>query len=165
MQRHESQRGYFAYALHEQMATNPDIWLVTGDLGYGMLDAIRTDYPERFINTGAAEQTMMGIGVGLAMRGKIPFVYSITPFLLARPYETIRNYVDREQVPVRLVGGGRGDDYKHDGFSHDASDDTKMLSNFRNIVGLWPNTKEEVPNLLKVMVECDRPWYLNLRRS
>lgn len=164
MNRHESQRGYFAYALHEQMAKDSKIWLITGDLGYGMLDGIREDYPDRFLNVGAAEQTMLGVAAGLALMGDKPFVYSITPFLLYRGYETIRNYIDHEQIPVRLVGSGRGRDYEHDGFSHWAEDDREMICNSENICGIWPQDKETIPDIVEMMVRDNRPWYLNLRR-
>src|SRR3989304_5093505 len=100
-------RRCFVDVLHTKMAVNNDIWVVTGDLGYKMWDEIRRDYNNRFINVGSAEQVMVGVGIGLALEGKIPFVYSITPFLLYRPFETIRNYVNREEVPVKLVGSGR----------------------------------------------------------
>jgi transketolase len=60
--------------------------LLTGDLGYGLWDRIKIDYPDRFINTLSSEQLMLGIACGLAMEGKIPVVYSITPFVL---YQTI----------------------------------------------------------------------------
>ena len=162
--RHNSIRGEFAYQLYRQMEKRNDIWVVTGDLGYAMLDRIKEDFPDRFINTGAAEQTMMGIAVGLAREKQIPFVYSITPFLLCRPYETIRNYVDHEKIPVRLVGSGRDDDYKHDGFSHHAFDDKQILGNFPNIHGLWPSTKEEIEANVDVMLRYNRPWYINLKR-
>jgi len=64
------------------------------------VDKIREDYPQRFLNTGAIRQAMMGIAVGLALEGKIPFVYTNLPFLLYRPFETLRNYVDHERIPV-----------------------------------------------------------------
>ena len=106
LERHDSMRGWFAYEMYNQMVQNPDIYVVTEDLGYAMFDRIKRDFPERFINVGAAEQTMMGVAVGLAMEGKIPVVYSITPFLLYRPFETIRNYIQNEEIPVIMVGGG-----------------------------------------------------------
>ena len=90
-------RGWFAYYLHKQMSKNNKIWIITGDLGYKMWDQIRIDFPDRFINTGAAEQAMMGIACGLALEGKIPIVYSISTFLLYRPFETIRNYINQEK--------------------------------------------------------------------
>ena len=85
-------RKHFASLLHEEMSKNKDIYLITGDLGYGLWDKIRDDYPDRFFNVGSSEMAMMGMGIGLAMEGKIPFVYSITPFAIYRPFEMIRNY-------------------------------------------------------------------------
>lgn len=161
---HQSIRGFFAYELHKQMKENKNIWVVTGDLGYGMFDKIKKDYPNRFINTGAAEQSMLGIVIGLALEGKIPFVYSITPFLIYRPFETIRNYIDHERIPVRLVGSGRDKDYFKDGFSHWAEENKKVMRIFKNINSVWPKTKEEIPGLVKRMVEENVPWYINLKR-
>lgn len=168
---HESQRGYFAYELYRYMEKDPDIWVITADLGYGMFDYIRRDFPERFLNVGAAEQTMMGVGVGLALEGKKPFVYSITPFLVYRPFETIRNYIDHEKIPVRLVGSGRDKDYEHDGFSH-WSEEVSVLFQplalpypvFENITALWPQTKEEIPGMVRQMVEVNRPLFISLSR-
>lgn len=162
--RHESIRGYFAYELYSQMQSNSDIWVVTGDLGYKMLDFIKADFPERFVNVGAAEQTLMGVGVGLAMEGKIPFVYSITPFLLFRAAETIRNYVNHEQIPVKLIGSGFESDYTHDGPSHHNYDDKQLMEIFSNIQPSWPQTKEEVRGVVDWAVTNGQPTYINLRR-
>ena len=80
--KHDSIRGWFAAALHDEMEKNDKIWCLTGDLGYGMLDKIRDDFPKRFVNVGASEQLLLGAGVGLALSGQIPFCYSITTFLV-----------------------------------------------------------------------------------
>lgn len=161
--KHESIRGYFAFELYKQMQKNPDIWCVTGDLGYKMLDFIRADFPDRFVNVGAAEQTLLGVGVGLAMEGKIPFCYSITPFLLFRGAETIRNYINHEQIPVKLIGSGFENDYEHDGFSHHNYDDKDLLKLWPNIEVFWPQ-KEEIEPLVEYAVNSLRPTYINLRR-
>jgi transketolase len=162
--RHDSIRGWFAFELYNQMAQNERIWVLAGDLGYRMMDRIRADFPERFTNCGAAEQAMMGIAVGLAQEGKIPFVYSITPFLLFRPFETIRNYVNHEKAPVRLVGSGTGHDYAHDGYSHWPEEEHDLMKMLTNIEPLWPQSKDEIPSFVERMVKEDKPWYLNLRR-
>lgn len=157
-------RQVFFKALHDQMAKNEDIFFITGDLGYFLADSIRLDFGNRFINTGAAEQTMMGVAVGLALEGKIPFVYSITPFLLYRPFETIRNYINHEKIPVKLIGSGRDDDYKHDGFSHHAFDDIKVMGCLPDIECIWPLDKESIPIFLDTMIKTPRPYYINLKR-
>ena len=100
-------RRTFASLLHQEMEHNQDIHLITGDLGYGLWDSIRDTYPDRFHNVGSSEMVMMGMAIGLAMEGKIPFVYSITPFAIYRPFEMIRNYLDHEKMPVNSIGGGR----------------------------------------------------------
>jgi transketolase len=74
----------FAQLLFNEMANNKDIYLITGDLGYGLWDQVRDTYPDRFYNVGSSEMAMLGMGIGLAMEDKIPFVYSITPFAIYR---------------------------------------------------------------------------------
>ncbi len=157
-------RRIFADTLHAKMRKNQKIWVVTGDLGYKMWDPIRKDYPRRFINVGAAEQLMVGAGVGLALEGKIPFVYSITTFLLYRPFETIRNYIHSEKIPVKLVGAGRDYDYIHDGISHWAPEDKAVMKLCKNIRSRWPETPEEIPGLIEEMIANDQPYYVNLRK-
>ena len=152
-------REQFFIQLHSLMAENKDVFFITGDLGYGLADKIREDFPERFINPGAAEVAMMGIGVGLALQGKIPFVYSITPFLLFRPFEIIRNYINHERIPVIMVGSGRGTDYEHDGFSHWAGDDF-LIESFLNIDKCFDCETFD----LKQIIDLKKPYYLNLKR-
>ena len=164
MKRHDSMRGYFAYELYRHMKENKDIILLTGDLGYGMFDQIKSDIPEQFINCGASEQAMMGIAVGLTMEGKITFVYSITTFLLYRPFETIRNYIDHEKIPVKLIASGRGRDYEIDGFSHWSEDCAYFLQGFGNISEYWPSDKSEIPTIVKQMIKSNNPEFLSLRR-
>lgn len=164
LNRHESQRGYFAYELYQQMQENWDIWLIVGDLGYGVFDRIRDDFPSRFVNTGAAETAMLDIAVGLALEGKIPFCYSITPFLIYRPFEVLRTYINHENLNVKLIGSGRDKDYKHDGFSHDASDVKPFLDLLPNIKQYYPEDKEYLPKIVEEMVNNKKPTFLSLTR-
>jgi len=154
----------FFIDLYKEMEENEKIVALTGDLGFGGFDRIVDEFPERYINCGAAEQAMLDVAVGVAMSGKVPIVYSITPFLLARGFETIRNYISHENVPVILVGAGRGRDYKNLGFSHWADDDKDILALFKNIRTYWPKEKEEVGPILKKIINEGCPSYLNLRR-
>jgi len=154
----------FAEYLYELMKENPDIWLITGDLGFGLFDKIREDYPDRFLNTGAAEFSMMDIAVGLALNGKIPVVYSITPFLIYRAFEVIRTYINHESIPVIMIGGGRNDDYKHDGYSHYAGDDKGFMNKFHNISSYWPKSNERAREHLRNAIQDNVPVYINLVR-
>ena len=150
--------------LFDLMATNSDIVVLTGDLGFGLFNKIRDMYPKRFFNVGASEQSLVDIAVGLAMSGKIPVIYSITPFLLRRAYEGIKLYVDEERIPVIIVGGGRNKDYLHDGASHWCEEDKDLMKIMKNIKTYWPSTKEEVPRMLDKIIKSKKPSYLNLTR-
>lgn len=157
-------RRCFADELYNQMRANERIWVISADMGYKMWDQIRAEFPGRFINTGAAEQAMLDIAVGLALEGKVPVAFSITPFLLYRTFESIRNYVNRESIPVKMVGSGRNRDYLADGFSHWAEEDKEVMALFSNICSLWPETNDEIPALVQEMVSNSRPYYINLKK-
>tara|TARA_R100000734_G_C3225174_1_gene35211 strand:+ start:75 stop:545 length:471 start_codon:yes stop_codon:yes gene_type:complete len=155
-------RKEFASFLHGEMSYNEKIVLLTGDLGYGLWDQIRIDYPDRFYNVMSSEQLMIGSAVGLAMEGFIPVVYSITPFVIYRPFELLRNYLDHENIPVKLVGGGRNKDYGYLGFSHWAEEDIKVLSTLKNIKLFKP--KKLKNKMCKDFLYNYKPSYLNLSR-
>ncbi|OFW53980.1 MAG: hypothetical protein A2163_07870 [Actinobacteria bacterium RBG_13_35_12] len=157
-------RKTFFQEFYQLMKNNSDIYALTGDLGYGGFDKIRDEFPHRFFNIGAAEQTLIGIAIGLALKGKIPFVYSITPFLLWRPAETIRLYLNHEKIAVHLIGSGRDKDYSIDGISHDSSDVRELLKSWPNIKQYWPEEAIEIPAILEEMVKEGKPTFLSLRR-
>ena len=90
--------------LLSSMVDSEHVRVVTADLGFGVLDQVRAAFPERFYNVGAAEFTMAGVAVGMANEGVIPVCYSMSSFLLYRPFELLRNYVNHERIPVKLIG-------------------------------------------------------------
>ena len=157
-------RKLFAQLLFDEMAINGDIYLVTGDLGYGLWDKIRDAYPNRFFNVGSSEMAMMGMAIGLAMEGKIPYVYSITPFAIYRPFEMIRNYLDHENIPVNIIGGGRDKDYGYLGFSHWSEDDTVFMPRFRSIKSYWPHTEGALKEAFSFSLTKKNATYINLKR-
>ena len=157
-------RKTFAQLLYNEMSSNPNIYLITGDLGYGLWDKIRDEYPDRFYNVGSSEMAMMGVAIGLAMEGKIPYVYSITPFAIYRPFEMIRNYLDHEKIPVNIIGGGRDKDYGYLGFSHWSHDDRKVMGVFSNIISSWPEDDNELFSSFLYSLDKQLPTYINLKR-
>lgn len=157
-------RKQFVKILFEKMAERDDIYVITGDLGYGLFDQIKDTYPDRFFNVGSSEMAMMGMGIGLAMEGKIPFVYSITPFAIYRPFEMIRNYLSHENIPVNIIGGGRDRDYGYLGFSHWAEDDKVIMKQLGNLATAWPETEEDLKNCVQYCLDRTYPTYINLKR-
>lgn len=151
--------------LLSEMTNNEQIITLTADLGFGILDKVKESFPQRFFNVGAAEQLMIGAAVGLAEEGKIPVCYSMSSFILYRPFEFLRNYVDYEKVPVKLIGSGRDKDYSHDGISHWAHDDEIVLSSLPNIKIYKPKSIAELENIWPEFINEKVPAYLNLTRK
>ena len=158
-------RNRFGELLAETMQRDSKVWLLTGDLGFGVLNSARALVPERSFNVGAAEQLMVGAAVGLAHNNLIPICYSITPFVIFRPYEWLRNYLNHEGAAVKLVGTGRDRDYGHLGFSHWAEDDAAALQAFPNIKIYKPQTIKELEEIWPEFLYNEKPCYLNLRRQ
>jgi len=156
-------RRLFASELLKYAKKDKSIVVVSFDLGYKMWDEF-SKLPRQFYNVGASEQAGIGIAVGLALSGKKVFCYSITNFLIYRPFEFIRNYLDRESIPVRLVASGRDKDYLEDGITHHCQDAKVIMNCFKNITQYWPETKEEVPEMVKAMLFNDKPSFISLRR-
>ena len=157
-----NQRQRFKELFTEEMRKNEDIILLVGDVGYKVFDHLREEIPNRGINPGASEQLMIGMGAGLAMDGKIPVCYSITPFVLYRPFEFIRNYLHHESIPVKLVGSGRNEDYGVCGFSHYACEDLEVMKIFSNIEVHHPQSPDEID--IKKFLYSHTPSYINLQR-
>lgn len=160
-------RKEFAKWLLAEMAKNKNIFFVTADLGFKLWDEIRDTYPDRFYNVGASEMAGMLICVGLALEGRIPILYSISPFAIYRPFEVIHLYLDGEQIPVKILGGGRDKDYHIDGPSHDATNIKGILNRFR-IEQFYPEMegmfKEDLNDVFKEFLYNKKPSYLSLRK-
>jgi transketolase len=158
-----SVRKKFVQLLHEEMKINNKVVLILGDLGYGHFDKIREEFPNRVFNPGAAEQMMLGMACGMAMEGKIPVCYSMTPFILYRPFEVIRTFIDYEKIPVILAAAGRDKDYADAGWSHWATDDKEHLSGFKNLKKIWPSS-EQLEGEFRNIIDTKLPYYVNLKR-
>ena len=147
------------------MDSNENVRLITADLGYGILDNVRIHHKDKFFNVGAAEQLMVGAAVGMAHEGLIPFCYSMSSFVLYRPFEILRNYLNHEKTNVKLIGSGRDQDYEHDGISHWAHDDEVVLAALPNIRIYKPDSVTELESMWKDFVLETGPAYLNLKRK
>lgn len=154
-----------AMLLLNSMIEDSSIRVITADLGFGILDQIRNAFPDRFYNVGAAEQLMIGMAIGMANEKLKPVCYSMSSFILYRPFEFLRNYVNHEQIPVKLIGSGRDRDYSHDGISHWAHDDEQVLAALPNIGVYKPSNLVDLENIWDRFINSNKPEYLNLTRK
>lgn len=148
-----------------ELAADPDFVFMTGDLGYKALEPLREVLGSRFINAGVAEQNMVGVAAGLARSGLKPWVYSIAPFVYARPFEQIRNDACLHNLPVKLVGNGGGYGYGVMGSSHHALEDYGVLLTLQNMRVFVPAFASDIAPVLTKLQACTGPAYLRLGAS
>jgi transketolase len=148
--------------LIEKLAKEEDIIFLTGDLGYNAFENLQESLGERFINTGVAEQNMIGMAAGMAKKGNKVFCYSIAPFATYRCLEQIRVDVCIHDLPVFIVGNGGGYGYGIMGATHHAIEDIACLSGLPNMTCYIPSFTEDVEASTREIVELGKPAYLRL---
>jgi transketolase len=144
---------------------DPRIWLVTGDVGYAVLEPFAERFPDRFVNSGVAEQNMMGVAAGLARSGAIVFAYSIANFPTLRCLEQIRNDVCYAGASVTIVSVGSGFTYGSNGSTHHAIEDLSIMRSLPGIVVVSPGDLIEARLATRALAGMARPAYLRLGRA
>lgn len=136
---------------------------LTGDLGYGTLEKLKTKLGDRFINAGISEQNMISTAAGLSKQGFDVWIHSIAPFIYARAFEQIRNDICFHNLPVKMIGTGGGYTYGSMGPSHHGIEDYGVLLTLPNINIMVPAFKEDVkPMFEKVNTFTDVPVYFRM---
>ena len=157
-------RNVFCQSLVEA-SHRPEFVFLTGDLGYKALEPLRDVLGERFINAGVAEQNMVSVGAGLAKAGLRPWVYSIAPFVYARPFEQIRNDVCLHRLPVVLVGNGGGYGYGVMGATHHALEDYGAMLCLPHLRAYVPAFDGDLRTQIERLFTIPHPAYLRLGLS
>lgn len=139
--------------------------LLTGDLGFAVLEPFSERFPDRFFNAGVAEQNMVGMATGLAEAGLTPYVYSISTFASMRAYEFIRNGPVLHDLPVRVVGVGEGTDYSHNGITHYALEDVALMRAQPGLTLVNPASSGQVAPLMQAVQAVRGPVYIRLSKA
>lgn len=141
------------------------IYLITGDLGYVVLDGFRKSCPNRFINAGIAEQNMTALAAGMAREGNMVFTYSIGNFPTLRCIEQIRNDVCYHKANVKILAVGGGFVYGNQGITHHATEDIAMMRVLPNMRVYVPGDAYEAVECLRDAYAYDGPCYIRLARN
>ncbi len=158
-------RDRFIQKLTELAADDEKIFLIVGDLGFGVVENFARQYPSRFLNTGISEQNMMGVAAGLAKSGFKVYVYSIANFPTMRCLEQIRNDVAFHDLDVTVVAIGAGFGYGTLGYSHFAVEDLAVLRALPYIRIFCPSDTHELEVTLKEIVNVPGAKYLRLEKD
>ena len=158
-------RDTFVKTLLEEARRDSNIILITGDLGYGVLDEFAKELPGQFLNSGVNEQAMMGMAAGYASTGRRVFVYSIGNFPTLRCLEQIRNDVCLMNNSVVVVSVGAGYAYGSQGYTHHALEDIAVLRALPNMDVIVPADPHETIGITQLLTTTKNPSYLRLGKS
>ena len=153
-------RRKFGKLINELAKKDDKIVLLVGDIGYGIFDDFRKENPKRFFNLGICEQSLLGAASGMSLENLKPWVYTITPFLIERPFEQLKLDIDQQNVNVKLVGFA---DYPKLGPTHSETNAEKIMGLFKNIGPYFPKNSEETE---KAVLECYKnigPNFISLK--
>ena len=153
-------RRKFGKILSSLAAKDKKIVLLVGDTGFGIFDDFRKNHPDRFFNLGICEQSIIGVASGMALEGLKPWVYTITPFLIERPFEQIKLDVDQQNTNVNLVGFA---DYPNLGPTHAELNAKKLVSLFKNIKSYFPKNSKETEKFTIKMSKSNQPCFMSLK--
>ena len=157
-------RKQFIETLTKLTEKDSKIVLIFGDVGFRFLEDFKTKFTNQWINSGAAEQSMMGISAGMARVGWKPYVYTMKNFILLRPLEQVRNDICYGKANVKLIGVGGSAAYKFLGYSHNLAEgeEEKILSTLPNIKCYAPKTEEECVKAMEESYQEAGPAYIAL---
>ncbi len=158
-------RDAFVKTLLNEAKLDKEVVLITGDLGFGVLEKFERELPLQFINAGVAEQSMLGLAAGMASTGKKVFVYSIGNFPTIRALEQIRNDVCYMDNSVVIVAVGSGYSYGSQGYTHHALEDIAVMRALPNMDVYSPADPLETELITRELVKNRKPSYLRLGRS
>lgn len=158
-------RDAFVRVLTEEMERNDRIVLITGDLGFGVLQPLWERFPGQMVNAGIAEQGMVSMAAGLAATGRTVIVYSIGNFPTLRPLEQIRNDCAYHNADVKIVCVGGGFVYGSLGMSHHATEDMSVMRAIPEITCFTPGDPAETEAVTRVMLRMPGTCYLRLGRG
>ena len=160
-------RNTFAETLYACAKADPRIYIVVADISpAGSMQKFREEYPERFINVGVAEQSMIGICAGLALKGARPFAYTIATFSFYRPFEFVRDDLCYQNLPVTVVGMGTSVVYSTLGGTHHTQEDVAVASAIPNMTILSPCDPLEATEATRwCATKAEGPVYLRIGKA
>ena len=158
-------RDTFVKTLLEIAKKDKNVYIITGDLGFGVLKPFWDELPDQIINAGIAEQNMTSIAAGLALQGKIVYTYSIGNFPTLRCIEQIRNDCAYHDANVKVVCVGGGFVYGSLGMSHHATEDIAMMRALPDVTVVAPGDLVEAACATKAIYETPGTCYLRLGRG
>ncbi len=158
-------REAFGRTLVELGRENKDVVVVDADLSKStMTTYFAKEFPERFFSCGIAESNMVGVGAGLAMAGKIPFVASFSVFAVNKGFEQMRVCAAYGRSNLKIVGTHSGISIGEDGPSQMSVEEIALACSLAGFVVMAPADETATKALVRAAAAYDGPVFLRTGR-
>lgn len=158
-------RNIFVDEVHQIMREDSTVVFLTAECGFNVVEGLAAEFPERFYNTGIAEQSLVGTAAGVALRGLKPIAYTMAMFLTMRAFEQIRVDVAYQNMPVILAGVIPGLGYGNSGPTHHAIEDAALMRVLPNMTVIYPGNEVDVRAVARQALNLHAPCYIGLGRA
>jgi transketolase len=151
--------------VHTLARRDPRVVFIGSDLGPGVMEGMKKEFPERYFMEGIYEANVIGMAAGLAMDGFVPYVNTIATFLTRRAFEQIALDICLHCLPVRLIGNGGGVVYAPLGPTHLAVDDFALMRVLPNMTVMAVSDADEMRRLMEQTLDWPGPVYIRLAKG
>lgn len=156
-------RGLFGQAILAIAPDHPEMMVLSADLGNSSgLDRFKASFPDQFLNTGIAEQNLIGVAAGLAKEGYTVFATSFSPFIAMRASEQVRMNLGYMDLNVKAVAIGSGISMGLLGNSHYGIEDAAVMRSIPNMTVISPADCSEIVKTVEAAVRTPGPMYIRL---
>ncbi len=149
-------------SLEELLTYDERLVVVLAEISNSLFNKNNPTFAKRILNLGIMEQTMVSVAAGLAMEGFIPVVHSITPFLVERPFEQLKDDFCYQQLGGNFISTGASYDYSTEGMTHHGSGDVQILRSLPGMQIVVPGTPGEFDALFRESYANGSPTYYRL---
>lgn len=158
-------RNAFLQALLEGAAADERVALLMAEVGFSVVEPFQKQFPDRFYNTGIAEQDLVSVAAGMALGGMRPVAYSMSAFLPSRAFEQIKIDVCYQDLPVVLVSTGTGISYGNLGATHHATEEGALMRTLPNLTVFFPGCGEELRGAIRYALASEHPSYISMPKA
>lgn len=157
-------RNAFVNTIIDACQSRDDLFVISGDAGFGVFDDFKETYPDKFLNLGVAEQNMASFSAGLSLVGFKVCMYNLIPFVFYRCYEQLRNDICYQELPVVIAGIGSGITYAPQGMTHYSVEDIGIAQTLPNLTVISPIDPVEAKLAAKYALKAENPVYVRLAK-
>lgn len=154
-------RKYFINTMMDCAENNSKVAFLMAESGFSVVEPFEKNFPDRFYNTGIAEQNLILTAAGMAMSGMRPIAYTMAAFLPSRAFEMIKVSVCYQNLPVVIVATGSGLSYGQLGSTHHSIEESALMRSLPNMNVIFPSCGEELDEAIKYALSVEKPFYIS----